>query len=118
MKHFEQLWEEAELSSMQHNLPKDEILANIRKLLEIYLDLERPSVTINHPPGYVSVAKEKALGDVLLLLANLSRVDTIDVFKALAESVQRSNIRASHNNIQKTTISDEKSTSFKKDNTV
>lgn len=113
MKHFEQLWEEAEISSVKHNLPKDEVLANIRKLLEIYLDLERPNVTINHPPGYTVAAKEKALGDVLLLLANLSKVDTIDVFKALAEAIQRSDIRAVRNSNQ--SIDHEKSTDSKKD---
>lgn len=92
MKHFEQLWEDAEKSSAKHSLSKEEILANLRKLLEAFSDIERQQATA--PTGYTQAARLKAMGDILLSLANISAMDSIDVYKSLHEAIQRSDIRA------------------------
>lgn len=96
MKHFEQLWEDAEKSAAKHSLSKEEIMANLRKLLEVYLDIERGASKA--PDGYTATARTKAMGDILLLLANVSAMDSIDVYRALHEAIQRSDIRALQTN--------------------
>jgi len=94
MKHFENLWDDAEKIKGQSD--RDEISAKIKKLLDTYTGIHRSGggTHIGYPVGFTEAAKQKAMGDILFLLANLSAMDTIDVYKALSEAIERADIRS------------------------
>lgn len=90
MRHFEDLWDEAEKVKGQPD--REKTLAQIIDLVAQYDRLH--IVGDQGQAGFTASGKQKAMGDILLLLANLSAMDTIDVYKALHEAIQRSGIRA------------------------
>lgn len=92
MKHFEELWDEAEKAtkSAHSDLSRNDILQRARDLLTIYAGLDDSSKDPKITKEFIEFARNKAIGDLLFVVANLSATDNIDVYRALSDAVQRS----------------------------
>lgn len=83
MKHFEELWEDAEKASEKCPTSREELFIKIKSELEEYYKLDNIlSKEIQN------ILKTKKLGEILFKIAELSRVDNINTFAALQLEVQ------------------------------
>jgi hypothetical protein len=83
MKHFEELWQEAEKASEKQPLTREELFLKLKLEIEEYSKLDNiPSKDIQN------ILKTKKLGEILFKIAELSRVDNINTFAALQLEVQ------------------------------
>lgn len=82
-QHFEELWRDAEKASEPQLTPRAELFIQLKQAFNDYAQLDAiPSNDIQN------VLKTKKLGEVLYRIAELSRVDNINVFAALQMEVQ------------------------------
>lgn len=79
--HFEELWEKCE-KFFQENNSSDEISSLIDELMmkiNLYQILDQKPI----PPEEKTKMKSLALGEILLVLSNISLKDNINVFESL-----------------------------------
>jgi hypothetical protein len=80
-KHFEHLWEEAELvSSKVSKQSKEEVIQSILALLEEYKAIENEATRL------------RKFGEILFKLSELSLKDNINVYNALLLNIKYFNI--------------------------
>ncbi len=78
--HFENLWEDSELTSSQRQLTKQDIINNIYSILQDYLNIDdNNELNINAKDNN----RNKLFGELLFNLSQLSMIDKINVFAAL-----------------------------------
>jgi hypothetical protein len=96
MKHFEDLWEAAELAAKKLNdeSVQEDILLELHQLILSYKNFHESfsSQQIDIPKDYVQSSKERIFGNILFNLAHLSLVEGINVFSALKNAIQNSKI--------------------------
>lgn len=81
MKHFETLWEDSEqLASRAIMDEKNDLIDSISKLLQDYKSIENESTKI------------RKYGEILFRLTKLSKLDNINVYKALQINIQYESI--------------------------
>lgn len=80
MKHFEQLWEEAEkVVTTKSSLTRELIIGSLKSLIEKY-EQEPVTPEVNH-------SQVQIFGEILLMLSYLSMSDNINVFKSLQGAI-------------------------------
>lgn len=90
MKHFEHVWEEAEKVTREYLKDHDKIqlLERARNLLTIYQGFEESKDDPRLTKDYINFGKNKAMGDLLLILSALSDQDEINTYQSLDASIQ------------------------------
>ncbi len=83
MKHFEELWEDAEKASEKYPISREELFIKIKSEIEEYYKLDNII-----SKDIQNILKTKKLGEILFKIAELSRVDNINTFAALQLEVQ------------------------------
>lgn len=96
MKHFEELWEAAELSAKKLSTDSNQIdvLTELHQLIISYKNFHEgfKDSKIDIPKDYVQTSKERIFGNILFNLAHLSLLEGINVFAVLQESIKNSKI--------------------------
>ncbi len=83
VKHFEELWVEAEEMAMKMPNDRQELFIKVRTDIEEYQKLDKiPSNEIKR------TLKTKKLGEILYKIAELSRMDNINTYAALQLEMQ------------------------------
>lgn len=78
IKHFEELWTDAEKISADRKRSKNNIISNLQIALDDYLKLEGISST-----EIKEALQLKKMGEILFMIAELSRTDNVNTYKAL-----------------------------------
>jgi len=85
IKHFEQLWEEAEQLSVKVFETKDKgVIELITGLLENYRDL----IDSELPQEVVKSLRKRYMGEIVFWLTLMSAKDNVDVYSALMEEMK------------------------------
>lgn len=83
IKHFEELWNEAEQISIKTMADKD-VVSNLIDLLTSYKSLSVSEL----PQEVVASLRKRYMGEIVFLLTAISANDNINVYGALMEEVR------------------------------
>lgn len=90
--HFEDLWDKAEKANSFDDLGGQEVLAKISSTLEELRDIYKVSAT-SKDRSLISEMKSKAMGRLLINIANLSKKENIDVYASLKDQLDILDLR-------------------------
>jgi hypothetical protein len=95
-KHFEDLWVECEnFHKAESNNDKKSVLDQIKLIIDLYLSIDNKEIN-DKQHSY-----NLLLGELLLLISNLSLIDNVNVYIALKNALTIKSIEAYSNIIPK-----------------
>jgi len=90
-KHFENIWEEAEEQSFKSNTSILATIEELKKLLDSYYKYVVNSSQIDS--SLLFKLKAKKLGEILFLIANISKLESQNVYACLVNIIQANKIK-------------------------